>query len=249
MPTNIKKIHELFKIKSNKLDSNAQADLPPAFIDLLIWEALNEYVDIFYTGSDKQLKLGFESTQKRTDMLKDFVVSYPQEPYLSPTSPTYSLNGTIVTIFNLASLSKIYKHFLRGTVLNECNKRLKLSIEKNDHLDYKLGDEFAKPSSKWGTTLGIIEKDILKVYSDVPLQNLEISYIKRPDKPFFGGYNTLEFINGDSTAPSVSSAAVHIELNDTYSNILTDIMVANMAAYIGDYNKSQDTKNKIMTNN
>jgi hypothetical protein len=249
MPTNITKIHELVKLKLNKLDSNANYDLPPAFIDLLLWEALNEYIDIFYSGSDKQLKLGFESTQQRLDMLKDFVVTYPDEPLLVPNVLTFTRDSFILSVFNLNNLTNGYKHFLRGTVINNCNTRLKIDITKHDHLDYKLNDEFNKPSSNWARALGLIDNKSLKVYSDVALTGLEISYIKSPIKPFFGGYNTLEFLAGDLLAPQAASAPVNVQLSDEYSNILTDILVMNISAYIGDYSKSQELKNKIMTNN
>jgi hypothetical protein len=249
MPTNITKIHELVKLKLNKLDSNANYDLPPAFIDLLLWEALNEYIDIFYSGSDKQLKLGFESTQQRLDMLRDFVVTYPDEPLLVPNVTTTQRDSFTVSVFNLNNLSRTCKHYLRGTVINNCNNRLKIDIVKHDHLDYKLNDEYNKPSSNWGRAIGLIDNKALKVYSDVALTSLEISYLKTPLKPFFGGYNTLEFLAGDLTAPSAASAQINVELSDEYSNTLTDILVMNISSYIGDYSKSQELKNKIMTNN
>lgn len=248
MPTNISKIHQLCKLKLNKLDSNSNYDLSPAFIDLLAWETLNEYIDIFYSGSDKQLKLGFESTQQRIDMLKDFVVSYPEQNLLSPISSSFYRDGFYITLFNLNSLVKKYKHFLRGVVYNNCNNSLKIDIETTNSLDYKLNNSYEQPSSKWKTCLGLIENNILKIYSDSPILNLELTFLKVPTKCFFGGYNTFEYLNGDLNAPHIGTAKVDLDLSEEYSNVFTDLLTMNISSYISDYQKSQELKNKIMTN-
>ena len=249
MPTPINKIHQLYKLKSNRLDSNANSDIPPAFIDLLLWESLNEYVDIFYSGSDKQLKLGFETTQQRLDLIKDFIVTYPEQPTIIPATINTNYYGLIVNNFNFSNLLYKYKHFVRGTVVDSCNNRYKIDKIQQDDLDYKLNDTHQRPSVKWQRVVSTINKNQLQVYSELQLTGLELSYVKVPNKPFYGGYNTLEYLAGDTLAPSSSSAKIDVELDDAYSNILTDLMVINTSSYIGDYNKSQEIRNKFQLNN
>jgi len=71
--------------------------------------------------------------------------------------------------------------------------------------------------------------------------------MKKSTLAFFGGYNTIEYINGDTTAPSSNSAIVNVELNDSYIDTLVDIMVDITAEIYSDVNKSQLFKNKINT--
>lgn len=241
--TDTKYIHHLFKLKMNKLDSGANYDLPPAFIDTLIWEALNEYIEIFYSGNTKNYQLGFEATQQRMDLLKDFINSYPDISALSPTS-SIDYNNVKLQRFDISSID--YKHMLRIVGKDSlCSSIIKLDIEELNNLDNELISQFKKPSVKWLRGFAYVIKNKVYTYAENDLTEIYLTYIKTPIKPFFGGYNTLEFLQGDNTAPSATSSQVNVELSKDYANILVNIMVQLASININDFNKGQVFQQKI----
>lgn len=241
--TDTKYIHHLFKLKMNKLDSGANYDLPPAFIDTLIWEALNEYIEIFYSGNTKNYQLGFEATQQRMDLLKDFINSYPDIPALLPTS-SIDYNNVKLQRFDISSID--YKHMLRIVGKDSlCSRIIKLDVEQLNNLDNELISHFKKPSVKWLRGFAYVIKNKIYTYTENNLTELYLTYIKTPIKPFFGGYNTLEFLQGDNTAPSATSPQVNVELSKDYANILVNIMVQLASININDFNKGQVFQQKI----
>lgn len=245
--TDVKYIHHLFKLKMNKLDTGVNYDYPPAFIDTILWEALNEYIEIFYSGNTKQYKLGFEVTQQRMDMLKDYLVSYPDIPALT-YSTTQNFSGVKLEKYNLASLSQKYKHIVKCSGLDSsCANMILIDIEPFNNIDKMLLDEFNKPKARWYRGKGHVVKDNLFIYVENNLSELYISYLKIPIKPFFGGYNTLEYIQGDLTAPSTLSPQINIELSPDYAGVLTNIMVEIASSNVNDFQKQQIFEQKIIS--
>ena len=231
----------------NKLDTGANYDYPPAFIDTLIWEALNEYIEIFYSGNTKQYKLGFEVTQQRMDMLKNYLVAYPDITALIRSS-TQNFSGVKLEKYNLATLTQKYKHIVRCSGLDSiCVNMILIDIEPFNNIDKMLTDEFNKPKSKWNRGKGYIVKDNLFVYVENNLSELYISYLKIPIKPFFGGYDTLEYIQGDLTAPNAITPQINIELSPDYAGVLTDIMVEIASSNVNDFQKQQIFEQKIIS--
>lgn len=229
------------------MDTGANYDYPPAFIDTIIWEALNEYIEIFYSGNTKQYKLGFEVTQQRMDMLRDYLVSYPDIAALVRTS-TQNFSGVKLEKYNLASLTQKYKHIAKVSGLDSvCANMILVNVEPFNNIDSMLLDEFNRPKSRWQRGLGHVVKDNLYVYVENNLTELYLSYLKIPIKPFFGGYNTLEYIQGDLTAPSTLSTQINIELSPDYAGVLTDIMVEIVSSNVNDFQKQQIFEQKIIS--
>jgi hypothetical protein len=227
----------------NKLDSGSNYDVPPAFIDTLVWEALNEYIEIFYSGNTKNYQIAFETTQQRMDFLKDFINSYPDIPALLPFD-SIDYNGSKLQRTDLSTIS--YRHFLKGSCKDGfCGKIIPLEIETLNNLDNELISEFKKPSLKWLRAFAYVIKNTLYTYSENNLSEIYLTYIKTPIKPFFGGYNTLEFIQGDLNAPNITSNQVNVELSKDYANILVDIMTELASNNINDFNKGQVFQQKI----
>jgi hypothetical protein len=77
--------------------------------------------------------------------------------------------------------------------------------------------------------------------------NATLTYLKEPRKMFYSGYNTLEYINGDLTAPSATTPLINCELPDTGSahTLIVDIAVQLIARSLEDLSKIQITEDKI----
>jgi hypothetical protein len=245
--TDVKYIHHQFKLKMNKLDTGSNYDIPPAFIDTILFEALNEYIEIFYSGNTKQYQLGFEVTQQRIDMLKDFVVAYPD---IVPIIPISSVNYGNFKLqkFDFTPFAQKYKHFLKAEGKDSiCSSIIPVTIEQLNNIDFALQGKFTKPSTKWKRVLGNIVKNSLFTYAENNITELYLTYLKTPIKPFFGGYDSLEYLQGDLTAPNNASPQINTELSIDYAHILVNIMIGIASSNISDFQKSQIYEQKIIS--
>lgn len=239
--------HEI-KLRWNKINSNHKKDLPDAYLDDIINDSIHEYVEIFYSGQNpKKYNLGFEVTQQRIDMLSTLVV-----PDNSSVTATH-VSGNKYT-YQLDDLNPTYGHFLRGSVIVEScdNLSIPIYIIRHNDFDTKIGDENTKPSLKWRRSLGLIKGDtdggqVLYVYTDdnFTATNLKIEYLKKPRKVFSGGYDSYEYLLGDTTAPSSSDTPIDCDLPELYHTLVVDIAVQNIARMLEDINKIQITEEKI----
>lgn len=235
----IDRLHIKIKQKANKIDSNHNRDLPSAFIDDYIYESMFDYIELFWsTKNVKGLNVGFETNQQRIDFLSFLL----QSSSLS-SLPSSSEFGFIVNEFELPL---DYLHLVRLTTPTNC-RAAKFEVVQHEDLSTMLNDEYTKPSDKWGRKLAVIKNNKIRVYSESDTNTLNLEYIKKPRKPFFGGYNSLEFINGDTTQPSLTTAKIHPEFPEQYCDILADITVQNMFGNLRDYNYSQYNQNKTIT--
>lgn len=227
----IDRLHQSFKMKYNKLDSNHKIDLPPAFIDDLLFEAALDYVDIFYTGVNTQYQLGFEVNQQRIDMLNSLIV--PVE---------------YIDNFTELPLPEDYMHLARVEITSPCGNISFKEVQLDD-IDSYLSDSFKKPSKAWKRALGYIsrgtstEKSIY-LKSEGDLTKVTVYYIKCPQKGFIGGYDTLEYINGDVNYPNKNTSKINLDIPCIYQDIVVDIAVQNMSGNLRDYNHTQYLQNK-----
>ncbi len=240
----IERIHHQFKFEYNKLNSNHKPDLPPAFIDDLWYQAMLDYIDMFYSSNNsKFLKYGFEQTQQRIDMLAPFVVDVE----ISDLKQTQQFN---VLKYNL-DLPKDYIYHVRSVANTDCGDS-KVNINQHDDISSKLA--YKKPDPKWNNILGTISKGTdnyyqLVLYSTREVNKVFLKYIKIPNKPFFGGYDTLEYINGDTSCPNKNTNKINPELPINICNIITRIAIINMSDILRDYNNSNQFNNKLLINN
>lgn len=247
----VKRLHVLFKQKYNKIDSNHNKDFPPAFIDDFLYEAALDYVDIFGASDQRKAqKYGFEVTQQRIDMLSTLVIDINDGDALAPISESTEY-GLYKYEFELGTDDLPYMHKVRFFANSSCGP-IGIEIEQHGDLNIVLTDSYQKPSIKWRRLVGVIRKtsnlnkSSLYVYSDDELTGLLGQYIKRPNKPFFGGYDTLEYINGDATYPSSISTPVNLDIPDTYCDFLVDIAVQNVSGNLKDYNHTNYLQQKSL---
>jgi hypothetical protein len=73
---NIREMHDLFRLKLNKIDSFQYFSFEPEEIDLMLNDAQEQYLSTRYSGNNP-MKQGFEETQKRVDDLAA-LVNYKQ---------------------------------------------------------------------------------------------------------------------------------------------------------------------------
>ena len=238
----IDRIHYEFKFRWSKVNSNHKKDFPSAQIDDAINKTIDDYVEIFYSGNNsKEYKFGFETTQQRIDMLQTLVV------------PETSYNTTFVNTdryrINLSTLNPTYRHFLRAYVIPvECpTKQIPVTIVRINDLDTKLMDTNTQPSLLWNRCLGTFKNNTLELYTKgYTITAVKIEYLRNPSKVFFGGYNTLEFNNGDNNAYDTTSPKVTSNIPEQYHDLLVDMTVKYVSRTLEDINKVNLIKEQIL---
>lgn len=238
----IDRIHQEIKFRWNKINSNHKKDFPSAFIDDAVNKSTDDFVEIFYSGNNsKEYKFGFEVTQQRVDMLQSLIV--PETTYAATLISTnrYSVN--------LANFDPKYRHFLRAYVIPvECTtKRIPVTLVRINDLETKLADNNTQPSLLWNRCLGSIKNNTLELYTkNYTITDVKIEYLKNPTKVFFGGYDSLEFINGDITAYNNGHPKVTSDLPEAYHDLLVDMTVQYIARTLEDSNKVNLQKELIL---
>lgn len=186
---NIAKQHSEFKLRGNKVDSNHYVDLFPSQIDSFLNSSADFIVEHYGELRD------FAKTQFNKDLFGTMLVMFPDQPALVPSSTQGQQYE-----YDLSNLKYEYRHLDRAYV--QCgNLVVPVSLFTGDQ-QHKLNDAYQKPSFLWKRLLAKIGKSStssstsLYVYSDVDLNNkeLRIEYVKGPKKVFFGGYDSIEFL-------------------------------------------------------
>lgn len=237
----IERLHQEFKFRWNKANSNHKKDFYSPVIDDIFNKASEDYVEIFYSGNNsKNYKFGFEVTQQRIDMLQSLIV------------PESTQVATLVSVgryrVNLNIFTPKYRHFLRAYVVPvECpTKRIPVTIVRLNDLDTKLADANTQPSLRWNRCLGSFKNNALELYTkDYTITQVKIEYLRNPVKVFYGGYDTLEFIKGDSTAYNTASAQVQSDLPEQYHDLLVDMAVQYTARVLEDNNQLINIQEQI----
>lgn len=244
----IERLHQEIKFRWNKVNSNHKKDFPAAYLDDAINKASEDYVEIFYSGNNsKQYKFGFEVTQQRIDMLQTLVARSPEGEILSYPATAISSDEYLV---NLLDFTPKYRHFLRAYVIPvECpTKKIPVTIVRLNDLDTKLLDHNTQPSLLWNRCLGSIKNNTLVLYTKgYTISDCKIEYLTNPVKVFSGGYNSLEFINGDTSAYQSGSNTVTSNLPEQYHDLLVDMTVQYISATLEDTNKFQLQKEQIIS--
>ncbi len=235
------------KLRWNKLNSNHKKDFYDSYLDDILNNAVHDYVEMFYTGSNpNKYNIGFEVTQQRIDMLSTLVV------------PSQTVVGVLVEPnvykFDLSTLDPAYKHFLRGSVIVEScdNLKIPITIVRHNDLDVKLISENTKPSLKWKRCLGTFKQEgtgtALYIYTDsnFTATTFELEYLRKPAKIFSGTYDTLEYTYGDLTAPSNGDPAIQCDLPEDYHTILVEIAVQIIARILQDPNTLTLSEDKLL---
>ena len=244
----IERLHQEIKFRWNKINSNHKKDFPAAYLDDAINKVTQDYIEIFYSGNNsKEYKFGFEVTQQRIDMLQTLVardlttggmLSYPA---VLITTDEYKVD--------LSSFDPKYRHFLRANVIPlECtSKVIPVTITRLNDLDTKLQDSNTQPSLTWRRCLGSIKNNNIVLYTkNYSIDSVKIEYLREPVKVFSGGYNSLEFLNGDTSAYQALSSTVTSDLPEQYHDLLADMVVQYMSVVLEDSNKFQLQEKQVL---
>jgi len=213
----IKRLHQEIKYAVNKLDSQNYPDLVPEMIDDVINFVQNRYVEDLVMGNNNSgYNYGFEIDRQRLDMLQTLVIP---DTTLSVVSTSIISPDCIAHVFNLP---ENYKHYIRFYYSNDC-KFQPIDIKSHDQLNSLIKNDLTKPSLIWERAIGGIESNTLKAYIAETISDVTIEYIKQPRNVFFGGYNTLEYDEGDSTAYNTTTQPITSELPEQYHYLLVDL--------------------------
>lgn len=248
---NIAKAHWEFKARANRLVTSHYRDLLPIHIDAKINEAQSFFLEHFAEVH----KLPFEMTQQRIDMVSTLLID---EGTVTPDS----VSGNVYE-FRLNNLTEKYAHLARAYAVCGTDP-IEINIRKHDELSRVLRDQFTRPSRKWGRLVGIFRKDSavdgqssLYVYSELgwTISGIVPEYIKQPRDVFFGGYDTVEYLdcigrglaNCSSTYLNSSDDPVDSELPELYHSLLVDIAVMLYYGVTDNPRLYQYTQSKIVS--
>lgn len=212
----ISRIHQEVKSSVQKLDSNNYQDVVPEIMDDIINFVQNRFVeDAAFGQNHSGYNYGFEIDTQRLDMLQSLVVS----TILPVVSTTVIASDCILHTFNLPA---DYRHYVRLNYTTDC-KFQPIHIVQHGQLNTLLKNDLTKPSIIWERALGAIQNNQLLIYAPETFSNLNIEYIKNPKPVFFGGYDTLEFSEGDVTAYNTTTLPITSELPEAYHYLLVDL--------------------------
>lgn len=241
----VERIRTEFKKRLNKIDSNHYKDYPTAFIDDLFNLKQLEFIDLVVGGnSSKFYKEGIESTTLSIDVLSNLI---ERNKKITP----YDIQPDYVEFL----LPDNYLHKLNITVDTNCgvfydNKY----VDQGSILEY-LPDAYLAPSKLWKRSIYNIakssNKDQSSIYvykKDFDIKSITLTYVIKPTKVFSSGYDTLEFISGDTSALNKLSTKVDTNLTDKAANYIIDMMVNEIEQNQGNQLGYQLSQQKLITN-
>ena len=249
---NIFRAHSYFKQNYNKLDSNHKKDFQPALIDDYLFLALQMFQSFYFSGNfNKASRYGFESVQS----VRDFLAPYVEETKITNIPVPENNYGFYVYKLNLEELDPKYNFLIPGTITFDsatCGW-YEAELESNSDSISILRDSYRKPNSLWKKAIAL-EKSIdgevyLYIYTDkiIDISEIYFSYMRKPKRPFIGGYDTIEYLSGDTSYPNSGSPIEHLDFPDRYENIIIQLTTDIVSGAIGDYDASKFNFNKLVT--
>lgn len=242
----IERAHQLFKQEFNKIDSNHNKDFPQAFIDDFLYQGYLDMVEFYHEGSlSKNQSTGFEVTQGKTDLLEHLLVDSEQINLQTTQNNIYNINL-------YTDIAKPYLHLKRINLTSDCNSDpVIVIVVPHSKLSYYLRSTLHKPSKKWNRALATIADNNLTIYTDFNLTSANLTYLRKPNKHFIGGYNTLEYQYGDLNSPKAGDPKIDMDVPNNYvtCQAIVRFTVANIQRILQDYNGNVSTQNKILVTN
>lgn len=242
----IQKMHWLFKERYNKLNSNNFRDFSTYQID----EKINDGQLVFLEEHSYQ-----EGSLQDFDMVNNLLVMSPEQPVLLPVSVSNN-----VYQFNLSALKYPLFKIKRIVANTNCGNILiaDTQIVGHDKLNMLLDDYHQQPSKKWKRLLATLGKSSsatnqnLYIYSTTGfiVNSIHVDYIRKPKEVFYGGYNTIEYINCQSSGTNcnrfynTSTPPVDCEIDERYHSMIVDYAVREAQRILKD-NSIQLSENKI----
>jgi len=216
------RIRAEFKRRLNKLDSNHYKDYPIPFIDDLFNLKALEFMDLVIGGKPtKFYKEAVEESTLSVDILSNFLI---KDKKILP----YNTDQDSVEFL----LPSDYLHYTRLTVDTDCGLFSDIKYVKQINLNDNLSAHNFQPSKLWGRTIFNIaatsnkEGNSIYCYKDgFVIKAINLSYYKKPEKLFSSGYDTLEYLAGDTTANHKDSPKVNSKFSEKATNYIIDMMV------------------------
>lgn len=209
----VNKLHHEFKLSVDKVDSLNSPNFLPNEIDALLWRGIKKW----FLDTVKLNESHSEITNKLMPfrVLKE-VVAFTNNNGVYEVDLT-NLQGTFHTVTKLeVTISK-----------NGCEKTCTSYHMRDNDLDTKYND----PSYDWcrvpyktgsGSTPTYL---YLYTDNDFTISEIRLSYLKLPNEPFFGGYNSLNGIYTSTNPTSVDSDIDDIYLNEIINYTLQEIRI------------------------
>lgn len=215
----ISKMHWIFKERFNRSSTNFYPDYSPMQIDQFINDAVESLLQKHSDREDKQLFF---------DMMNPLLVSEV-------------LTGQD-NFFDLTQLVQPYFYSKRIVANTECGP-IKAIVEGQGRLGDILVDAFQKPSNKWRRVIATFENGGIRIYSEGVTPTITLHYYRYPKPVFFGGYDTLEYLNCKKTAGadcstylSSNSPSQDCEIHEAYHARVVDAAVMEAQRVLGQQN-------------
>lgn len=200
-------LHQTFKMAVNEMDSNVNIGYPPPLIDIVLNEAVQEWL----TEEVRSL----ESNQAIVEKLSSLVIRAPL------TSTVTASNNFQIGLSSSITLANSYEYRFDGLIYpyyrylsshvelykGNCSKKGKVKIEQHDDIEVVLIDSNRKPSWRYGEVVGEFGRDsktytisnsndvtksmIIHTENGTTLGKLFLTYLKVPNQVSIGGYNDL----------------------------------------------------------
>lgn len=242
----IEELHREIKRRWDMLSSLHKRTLHPLEIDSAIYEATQDYIEIFGHGNrvDTPYKMDIEWNRKRSDMMQPFIVSFPEQPVLTATD----LGGGIYS-YDLNSTIKKYRSYLSSRLnVAGCDKLFEVAIIQHEDLEDALIDGNLKPSKVWRRAIGAIRNYTLYVYTNAEFvaSGLKLTFVREPARVCLGTYTvhpTVEVPNPVALKPKVES-----DIPEAYHSLLVNMTVQKLEKIYGnaqEYGLSENEINKV----
>jgi hypothetical protein len=182
----IDRMHLEFKLMLDKLDSSAYPNILVPEIDFWLNDGYERVIKTRYNRNNIYRK-GFEEMQKRTDDLKQLVVTnYAAVSTVSTEENTYRVDLQTLWSNEIQTVSSTEKYmfYLRGRarhVRTGCtSKYFSINLVQQDDLERVLSDPFNKPNEL--EAVGYFERGDLYIVTDgnFSIDRFKVTYLKIP---------------------------------------------------------------------
>ena len=243
----VEELHYNIKRKWDELSNNVYREPTDIEIDKVINTAIFYYVEMFLNGNNKKgFDIGFEVDRQMLDMLDTLVFSYPEQPKITPENLLKEKDFYIANFDLKTKSEKEFKSYISGRVfLKDCDNCNNITVHQHGDKNKILSDSNSKPDSRFNHSVGFLRNDILYVYSDKEIDNLEYTYIKEPNKVCLGTYTNIPTTSNPSPGLKLK---VECDLPEQYHELLVTMAVQELASIFQENNKiliNNNNKNEI----
>jgi hypothetical protein len=223
---NILQFHREFKIAFDKTDSSAYPEFLDGEIDYYLNEAQDQFIKQRY-GLNNIYRAGYEQMQKRTDDLKELVISrYTSLSTVAHYPNVYraDLSDLYTDEAHTTSATESYMLFIKAlqqTCKDGCCNWGDIKLVQQDDISRVLSDPFNRPTIS--RPVMIFEDGDIFVWTEegASIENFLVTFLKRPAQMNKGTYGTSPTVVqcelGEYTHKEIVQMAVKIALENIES--------------------------------